>query len=633
MKERNEYTASFIKVLEGLEGVRKRPAMYIGSTGEEGLHHLLLEVVDNSIDEAMAGFCDRIVVTLHKDERVSVFDNGRGIPPDIHPKYGVSGIELALTRLHAGGKFEGKAYQVSGGLHGVGISVVNALSEHLVVEVYRDGKRYHQEFSRGKPLTRLQVSEDGEGKRGTYIEFKPDSEIFETVEFNPERIKRRLLELSFLNKGLRIIFIDEINDRREEYFFEGGIVSYLKEIVKEKEPLFEPIYFKENGEEYFFEFAFVYTKSQKGENLSFVNSIKTLEGGTHLSGFKSGLTKFLNEESKKFGVLKEGESFVWDDVSDGLFSIINIRIREPQFEGQTKTKLGNTWVRKEVEKVVRHNLVLILEKNPSLLKEILKRVEIAKRAREAARKAREVVRKKALFDETLPGKLADCSENDPKRSELFIVEGDSAGGSAKQGRDRVTQAILPLRGKILNAMKSSVAKLVENDEIKSIIASLGTGILEDFDITKLRYDKIIIMTDADVDGSHIKTLLLAFFWKYARELIEEGHIYVALPPLYRLKVGREIKYLYSDEELSKEMEKIRREGKKFMITRFKGLGEMNPDDLFNTTMDPKKRILKRVTILDAMRAEEIINILMGEKVEPRRRFIEDHALEVKDLDV
>ncbi len=634
MEERNNsYDASYIKVLEGLEGVRKRPSMYIGSTDSSGLHHLVFEVVDNSIDEAMAGFCKNIVVTLHKDGSVSILDDGRGIPPDIHPQYKVSGIELALTKLHAGGKFEGKVYKVSGGLHGVGVSVVNALSEELYIEVYRDGKKYFQTFSRGKSITNLKEEEILEVKTGTYVRFKPDREIFETTEFNYEIIKERLKTLAFLNKGLRIKLIDERVNKEEEFLFEGGIKSYFEEILKDKDLVSSPIYFFEEKEDYFFEVIFAYTNTTKSNILSYVNSIFTYEGGTHLAGFKSGLTKFLNEEGKKFEFLKNDDSFTWEDVSEGLFSIINIKIFEPQFEGQTKTKLGNSWVKKEFEDFIYHNLLSYLEKNPNTLKAILKRVELSKKAREAARKARELVRKKVFFDETLPGKLADCSEKDPEKAELFIVEGESAGGSAKQGRNRTTQAILPLKGKILNAIKSSIHKILDNNEIKSIIASLGTGILDNFDISKLRYKKIIIMTDADIDGSHIKTLLLAFFWTYLREIIEKGCLYVALPPLYKISYGRNTIYVYSEGEKDRIVNELEKNGTKYSINRFKGLGEMNPEELYETTMNPEKRILKKVEINDAIKAKEIIDTLMGEDVLIRKNFIEEHALEVKELDI
>ncbi|MGQ9844604.1 MAG: DNA gyrase/topoisomerase IV subunit B [Caldisericia bacterium] len=633
MEEKNSYDASFIKVLEGLEGVRKRPSMYIGSTSIEGLHHLVFEVIDNSIDEAMAGFCKNILVTIKNDGSIAVLDDGRGIPPDLHPQYKVSGIELALTKLHAGGKFEGKAYKVSGGLHGVGVSVVNALSEELYIEVYRDGKKYYQYYSRGKPISDLKEEVSNSNSSGTFIKFKPDSMIFETVEFNYEIIRERLLTLSFLNKGLKTVLIDERNGKKEEFCFEGGIKSYLGEVIKDKNPLIETIYFNEEKEDYFFEIVFTYTSSVKGMLFSYVNSINTIEGGTHITGFKSGFTKFFNEEGSKFGFLKEDETFTWDDVSEGLFSIINLKIVEPQFEGQTKTKLGNSWIKKEFEDFIYHNLLNILEKNPNILKTILKRIDLAKKAREAARKAREIVRKKAFLDDSLPGKLADCSEKDPEKSELFIVEGESAGGSAKQGRDRKTQAILPIRGKILNAVKSTVNKLLDNNEIKALIASLGTGILDNFDINKLRYKKIIIMTDADVDGSHIKTLLLAFFWMYLRDIIKNGNLYVAQPPLYKITYGKNYKYIFTDEEKDLEIEKLSQQGIKFNINRYKGLGEMNPDELYETTMNINSRIIKKVTIEDAIKAKEIIDTLMGDDVLVRKNFIEEHALEVKEVDI
>jgi len=634
MEEIRNYDASFIKVLEGLEGVRKRPSMYIGSTSTEGLHHLVFEVLDNSIDEAMAGFCKNIIVTINEDNSVSVFDDGRGIPPDLHPQYKVSGIELALTKLHAGGKFDGKAYKVSGGLHGVGVSVVNALSKELYVEVYREGKKYYQTYSRGKPITELKEEPINSDITGTFIKFKPDDEeIFEKIEFDYEIIRERLLTLSFLNKGVKIVLVDTRTDKREEFCFEGGIKSYLEELTKDKNPLIETIYFNEERENYYFEVVFTYTSQVKGILLSYVNSINTIEGGTHLTGFKSGFTKFFNEEGLKFDFLKEDEVYTWDDVSEGLYSILNIKITDPQFEGQTKTKLGNSWIKKEIEDFVYHNLLTILEKNPNILKIILKRIDLAKKAREAARKAREIVRKKAFLDDSLPGKLADCSERDPEKSELFIVEGESAGGSAKQGRDRKTQAILPIKGKILNAVKSTVNKLLDNNEIKALIASLGTGILDNFDINKLRYKKIIIMTDADVDGSHIKTLLLAFFWTYLRDIIKNGNLFVAQPPLYKITYSKNIKYIYSEEEKDCEIEKLSKEGVKFNINRYKGLGEMNPDELYETTMNVESRIIKKVTIEDAIKAKEIIDTLMGDNVSIRRSFIEEHALEVKEIDI
>jgi len=634
MEEIRNYDASFIKVLEGLEGVRKRPSMYIGSTSTEGLHHLVFEVLDNSIDEAMAGYCKNIIVTINEDNSVSVLDDGRGIPPGLHPQYKVSGIELALTKLHAGGKFDGKAYKVSGGLHGVGVSVVNALSKELYIEVYRDGKKYYQTYSRGKPITELKEEPINSDITGTFIKFKPDDEeIFEKIEFDYEIIRERLLTLSFLNKGVKIVLVDKRNDKREEFCFEGGIKSYLEELTKDKNPLIETIYFNEERENYYFEVVFTYTSQVKGILLSYVNSINTIEGGTHLTGFKSGFTKFFNEEGLKFDFLKEDEVYTWDDVSEGLYSILNIKITDPQFEGQTKTKLGNSWIKKEIEDFVYHNLLTILEKNPNILKIILKRIDLAKKAREAARKAREIVRKKAFLDDSLPGKLADCSERDPEKSELFIVEGESAGGSAKQGRDRKTQAILPIKGKILNAVKSTVNKLLDNNEIKALIASLGTGILDNFDINKLRYKKIIIMTDADVDGSHIKTLLLAFFWTYLRDIIKNGNLFVAQPPLYKITYGKNIKYIYSEEEKDYEIEKLSKEGVKFNINRYKGLGEMNPDELYETTMNIESRIIKKVTIEDAIKAKEIIDTLMGDNVSIRRSFIEEHALEVKEVDI
>ncbi len=627
-----EYTAKDIEVLEGLEGVRKRPAMYIGSTGKQGLHHLVYEVVDNSIDEALAGYCDTIEITIHKDNSVTVKDNGRGIPVDIHPKYKKSALEIVLTKLHAGGKFSKKVYKVSGGLHGVGVSVVNALSEWLEARVCRDGKIYYMRFERGKPVSELKVV--GECKKtGTEITFKPDAEIFETIEFDHETLKNRFMELAFLNSNVKIIFKDERIDKKYKFHFPKGLIAFVKYLNRNKNPLHTPIYFegKKNGIKV--NVAIQYNDSFEEKVLSFVNSINTREGGTHLIGFRAGLTKTLNEIGKKRGWLKNGESLSGEDVREGLTAILSVMHPDPQFEGQTKTKLANSEVKGVVESIVSENLSKILEKRRDIAKKIIEKAKISMRAREAAKKARALVIKKSILEtSTLPGKLADCSEKDPRLRELYIVEGDSAGGSAKQARDRRFQAILPIRGKILNVEKARLTKILDNNEIKAIISAIGAGVGKNFDISKSRYGKIIIMTDADVDGAHIRTLLLTLFFRYMKPLIEHGYVYIAQPPLYRVRLNGKDYYLYSDKELKEFMKKV---GKKdnIFIQRYKGLGEMNPEQLWETTMNPKNRVLLKVTLEDAKKAEEIFNVLMGERVEPRRKFIEKHAKEVRVLDV
>ncbi len=628
------YTASNIKVLEGLEGVRKRPSMYIGSTSSTGLHHLVNEVVDNSIDEALAGYCKEIEVTINKDGSVTVSDDGRGIPVDLHPKLGVSALEVVMTRLHAGGKFDTHTYKVSGGLHGVGVSVVNALSEWLEVEVSREGKIYRQRFERGKPVTSLEVIGES-AKSGTKITFKPDPAIFETLEFKFDILAYRLRELAFLNPGVRITLRDLREDppKEETFHYEGGIIEFVKHLNANKTALFpEPIYIKDDVNNVMVEVAIQYNDSYLENILSFVNNIETKEGGTHLSGFKAALTKVLNDFAKRLNLLKEKDGpLTGEDVREGLTVVLSIKIPDPQFEGQTKTKLGNSEVKGIVESIVTSELSLFLEKNQKIAKIIILKAIDASKSRIAAKKARELTRRKSVLSSmSLPGKLADCTERDPEKSELFLVEGDSAGGSAKQGRDRRFQAIMPLRGKILNVEKARIDKALSSQEIKAIITALGTGIGEEFDITKLRYGKVIIMTDADVDGAHIRTLLLTFFFRYMPKLVEEGHIFIAQPPLYKVIKGKKTYYLYTDEELERFF--AENDGK-IEVQRFKGLGEMDSHELWETTMDPERRTLKRVTVFDAMKANEMFSLLMGDEVLPRRRFIEQHAKEVQNLDI
>jgi DNA gyrase subunit B len=630
----SNYDETQIQVLEGLEAVRKRPGMYIGSTGIKGLHQLVYEVVDNSIDEAMAGFCDRIHVIIHKDLSITVSDNGRGIPVGIHPKMGKPAVEVALTVLHAGGKFDGRGYKVSGGLHGVGVSVVNALSEWLVVHVKRDGYIYRQRYERGNTVSELEAVGNNNGETGTIITFKPDPAIFEELNCNLEVLSNRLRELAFLNRGIRIILEDEREGIKREYHYDGGIASFVKYLNKNKNPIHpEPIYISGERDTTSVEVALQYNDSYIENIYSFANNISTQEGGTHLIGFKSSLTRVLNEYAKKYNMLKQGEeNLTGEDVREGIVAIISVKLIEPQFEGQTKAKLGNTEVRGIVESIVSEQLMAFLEENPSVAKAIIEKAISAARAREAARKARELVRRKSALESTaLPGKLADCTEKDPALSEIFLVEGDSAGGSAKQGRDRRFQAILPLRGKILNVEKARLEKILANEEIKAMVTAFGTGIDNEFDLSKLRYHKIICMTDADVDGSHIRTLLLTFFYRYMRPLIENGHIYIAQPPLYRVSKGKEEHYVYSDAELEELLEKIGRDG--IDVQRYKGLGEMNPEQLWETTMNPETRTILKVTMEDAIAADEIFTILMGDKVEPRREFIENNAKLVKNLDI
>jgi len=633
MAKDETYTASQIQILEGLEAVRKRPGMYIGSTGSRGLHHLVYEVVDNSIDEALAGYCKNIVVTIHKDNSITVEDDGRGIPTDIHPKVGKPAVEVALTMLHAGGKFNNDAYKVSGGLHGVGVSVVNALSEKLEVIVKQHGKIYRQIYERGVPKTDLDVIGETE-ETGTTITFKPDKEIFEEIVFDYEVLAQRLRELAFLNKGINIKLIDERDGKEEVFNYEGGIISFVKYLNRNKEVLHdEPIYMEAKNTEYEVEVCMQYNDSYNENIFSFANNIDTREGGTHLVGFKAALTKVINDYARKYGIIKDNEkNLQGEDVREGLTAIVSVKLKNPQFEGQTKTKLGNSEMRSIVENVVTEKLSAFLEENPSVAKIIVEKATQAARAREAARKARELTRRKsALENTTLPGKLADCSEKDPSKCELFLVEGDSAGGSAKSGRNSRFQAILPLRGKILNVEKARLDKILSNEEIRAMITALGTGVGDDFDISKLRYHKIVIMTDADVDGSHIRTLLLTFFYRFMRPLIENGNVYIAQPPLYKITKGKKVYYAYSDRELDKILNEIGREN--YTVQRYKGLGEMNADQLWDTTMDPEKRTMLKVTLEDAIAADEVFTILMGDKVEPRREFIEKYAKTVRNLDI
>jgi DNA gyrase subunit B len=629
----SDYGADQIQVLEGLEAVRTRPSMYIGSTGPRGLHHLVYEIVDNSIDEALAGYCDQIEVTIEADNSVRVEDNGRGIPVEVQSQTGRPAVEVALTILHAGGKFGGKGYKVSGGLHGVGMSVVNGLSEWLEVWVKRDGKLYHQKYERGVPVTSVQ--EIGRAKEtGTIITFKPDHEIFEVLEFDAETILHRLQELAFLNGGLTIIFKDERTGEQTKLRHDGGIVDFVRYLHKNKNTIHnQPIYFKREKDQVILEVALQYNDSYVENIYSFANNIRTQEGGTHEVGFRTALTRLVNDYARKHNFLKENESnLLGEDIREGLTAIISVKVPEPQFEGQTKTKLGNTEIRGIVDSSFTEEFGNFLEENPAIAKKIVEKSINAARARDAARKARELVRRKnALETSTLPGKLADCSSKDPAEGELFLVEGDSAGGSAKQGRDRRFQAILPLRGKILNVEKARLDKILNNEEIRAMITAMGTGISEEFDLSKARYFKLIIMTDADVDGAHIRTLLLTFFYRYMRELIENGYVYIAQPPLYRVKKGKEQHYVYSDQELSRLLQKIGRQN--YSIQRYKGLGEMNPEQLWETTMDPATRTILQVTIEDAMQADDLFTTLMGDKVEPRREFIQAHAQEVQNLDI
>ena len=627
-----KYGAEEIQVLEGLEAVRRRPGMYIGSTSARGLHHLVYEVIDNSIDEAMAGYCDQIEVTVHPDNSVTVVDNGRGIPVEIQPQKGIPAVQVVLTILHAGGKFGGGGYKVSGGLHGVGVSVVNALSEWLVVEVRREGFVYQQRYERGAAVTELQKI--GKTKTtGTKITFKPDYEIFEELEFSQETLTHRVREQSFLTRGVKIIYHDERTDIHKEYLHSGGIKDFVQHINRNKTALHEPIYFEDVKDEIMVEIALQYTDSYVENLFSYVNNIHTMDGGTHETGFKTSMTRVINDYGRKYNILKNGISgLMGEDIREGLTAIISIKVQEPQFEGQTKTKLGNSEVRGVVDTVVSEKLSTFLEENPSIGRRILDKSVTASRAREAARKARELTRRKNVLEtSTLPGKLADCSERDPSLSELFLVEGDSAGGSAKQGRDRRTQAILPLRGKILNVEKARMDRILGNEEIRTLITALGTGIGEEFNITKARYHKVIIMTDADVDGAHIRTLLLTFFYRHMKQLVEKGYVYIAQPPLFRVRKNKQDNYVFTDRELDQLLKDIGRDG--ISLQRYKGLGEMDPEQLWDTTMNLDTRTILQVQLDDALEADQTFSMLMGDKVEPRREFIQENARQVRNLDV
>ena len=633
----NNYSASTIQVLKGLEAVRRRPGMYIGSTGIEGLHHLVYELVDNSIDEALEGYCNNVVVALEKQDIVRVEDDGRGIPVDIHPTEGISALELVMTRLHAGGKFDKKNYKVSGGLHGVGVSVVNALSTWLEVYVHTGGKVYYQKYLRGIP--EKPVAQIGEtDKRGAIVRFQADPEIFEETVYSFDILSNRLRELAFLNKGIKISLLDErlAQPKRIEFHFEGGLREFVEYLNKNKSVIHrEVIYFFGTRDDVEIETGIQYNDGYNETMFSYVNGINTREGGTHLVGFRNALTKVINDFFKKSKYNKKiEENLSGDDVREGLTAVLSVKVQEPQFEGQTKGKLGNSEVKGIVESFLADQLDLYFQKNPDVINIILDKCTMAARARIAARQARELTRRKSLLEaSSLPGKLADCQEKDPTKCELFIVEGDSAGGSAKMGRNRVFQAILPLWGKMLNVEKARLDKVIGNDKLQPIIASLGTGIGEDFDVSKLRYHKVIIMADADVDGSHIRTLLLTFFYRYMTELIEHGHVYLAMPPLYRIAYDKDVRYAYSDEEKDHILSEINKDSSKIAVQRYKGLGEMNPEQLWETTMDPERRMIKRITMEDAVLAEEMFVTLMGEQVEPRRLFIEENALAVSNLDV
>jgi DNA gyrase subunit B len=660
------YDATNITVLEGLEAVRKRPAMYIGDIGARGLHHLVYEVVDNSVDEALAGYCSEIQVRLHEDGSVTVVDNGRGIPVDTHRQMKRPAVEVVMTTLHAGGKFDSKAYRVSGGLHGVGVSVVNALSEWLEVEVALDGKFHRQRYQRGKPTGDLEVvgkvtptrargeagawrrSRKGESQlaidetlragmgfdSGTLVRFHPDAKVFEETSFSFDTLSQRLRELAFLNSGVRIVIRDERTGKAHDFRYDGGIVEFVKYLNQTKTALHSrPVYFSQTRDETVVEFGLQYNDSYAENVYSFVNNIATTEGGTHLVGFRSALTRTLINYADREGLSRQLKSQIsGEDVREGLTAILSVKIREPQFEGQTKTKLGNSEVKGIVEQVVGEGLRQFFDENPPVARKICEKMISAARARDAARKARELARRKSLLDgAALPGKLADCAWDDPAQCEIFIVEGESAGGSAKQGRDRRYQAILPLKGKILNVEKARVDKVLSNEEIRTLITALGTGVKEEFDLAKLRYHRVILMTDADIDGAHIRTLLLTFFFREMAKLVAEGHMYIAQPPLYLVRKGKDEIYCYSDEERDRAVERLGKKG--VVVQRYKGLGEMNPEQLWETTMDPEKRTLLKVTLEDAVEADRIFSILMGEQVEPRRQFIEENAQYVRNLDI
>jgi len=626
------YDASKITVLGGLDAVRKRPAMYIGSTSSRGLHHLVYEVIDNSIDEAMAGFCNTITVTVHTDNSVTVEDNGRGIPVDMHPKLNISALEVVMTKLHAGGKFDKKSYKVSGGLHGVGVSVVNALSEILEVWVYRDEKVYYQKYCRGVPNEPVKMIGEEKDKHGTKVKFLADKEIFEEgTVYSSDILENRFRELAFLNKGLKIIFVDERSSKTNEFHYEGGLSDFIGHLNKSKLALHPIISMKSVKDDMELDVALQYNDSYNESVFSFVNNINTVEGGTHLTGFKTALTRTLNSYAEKHSKGNGEVKLTSEDVREGLTAVISLKIANPQFEGQTKTKLGNLNVKGIVESIVNTELATFLAENPKVGRSIIEKAVLAAKAREAARKARDLTRRKSVLEHTsLPGKLADCSERDPAKSEIFLVEGDSAGGSAKQARNKEFQAILPLRGKILNVEKANIHRIMSSQEIVIIITALGAGIAEEFDIRKLRYHKVVIMTDADTDGNHIATLIMTFFFRYMKPLIEQGNIYIAQPPLYLVRKGKEKYYVQTESEKNELLKKL---GEGVVVQRYKGLGEMNPDQLWETTMDPDNRTLKQVTIEDAVIADETFSMLMGDEVEPRRKFIEDHAKDAGNIDI
>ena len=633
------YEAQNITVLEGLEAVRKRPGMYIGTTSERGLHHLVWEIVDNSVDEALAGYCNKIDVKILPDNIIEVVDNGRGIPTDIHPKYGKSALEIVLTVLHAGGKFENDNYKVSGGLHGVGVSVVNALSEWLEVEVRKEGNVYYQKYHSGKPEEDVKIIGSCEAnEHGTTVRFKADGDIFETLVYNYFTLSNRLKELAYLNRGLTITLSDLRKDEKKEetYKFDGGILDFLNEIVKEETTIIDkPFYVSAEQDNVGVDVTFTYTTSQNEVIYSFVNNINTHEGGTHVQGFRTALTKVINDVGKAQGLLKDKDGkLMGNDIREGVVAIVSTKIPQPQFEGQTKGKLGNSEVSGIVNTIVSNSLKIFLEDNPAITKIVVEKILNSKKAREAAQKARELVLRKSVLEVgSLPGKLADCTSKKAEECEIFIVEGDSAGGSAKQGRDRYNQAILPLRGKIINVEKAGLHKSLESSEIRAMVTAFGTSIGETFDISKLRYGKIILMTDADVDGAHIRTLILTFLYRYMKDLITEGNIYIACPPLYKVASGKQIIYAYNDLELKNILAQMNQENKKYTIQRYKGLGEMNPEQLWETTMNPDGRLLLKVSIDNAREADMLFDKLMGDKVEPRREFIEEHAEYVKNIDI
>jgi DNA gyrase subunit B len=636
-REPSEYTARDIQVLEGLEAVRRRPSMYIGSTDQRGLHHLIYEIVDNSIDEAMAGFCNRIDIAIHADGRVTVSDNGRGIPIDTHAGTGKSALETVMTLLHAGGKFDHQAYKVSGGLHGVGAAVVNALSSEMSVEVRRNGTVHRQDYQRGVPqgpVRRVREPEHGHAS-GTTTCFLPDPKVFPALDYDFATLTQRFREMAYLTKGVWVRFVDEREDRETNFYFEGGIASFVLRLNKDRNVVHpEPIYIESAVNGTIVEVAIQYNDGLSESTFSFANCINTIDGGSHLTGFRSALTRVLNDYARKQKFLKDNDANLsGDDVREGLAAVVSVKLPEPQFEGQTKTRLGNAEVKGQVESLVGEELGRYLEEHPTEARRIIEKCIISARARDAARKARDLVTRKGLLDGTmLPGKLADCSERDPRQCELYIVEGDSAGGSAKQGRDRRFQAILPLRGKILNVEKARADKIFGHAEIAALIKALGTGIDEEFTLERLRYHSVIIMTDADVDGSHIRTLLLTFFFRHMQELIHAGHLYIAQPPLYRIQRGKEHHWLYSDQAKESLLSKLK-DGKNIVVQRYKGLGEMNPEQLWETTMDPERRLMLQVTVEDAIQADLIFVQLMGEEVEPRKRFILAHASQVRNLDV